>query len=198
MAYAVDAKSRFTYRHSHGVAAVSQVSGETMGLSGDRPLLLETAGLLHDLGKLTVPESILEKPGLLTHEEMNWIKQHTYYTYWFLMQAGFDPAMAEWAAFHHERLDGKGYPFGKSRTDLALEHRIIAVADIFTAVREDRPYRPAMDWSGIERVLTSQARSDGIDGDVVLALLGEKEALDDLWAELSRRLAVMDYGTALV
>lgn len=198
MAYAVDAKSRFTYRHSHGVAAVSQVSGETMGLSGDRPLLLETAGLLHDLGKLTVPESILEKPGLLTHEEMNWIKQHTYYTYWFLMQAGLDSAMAEWAAFHHERLDGKGYPFGKSRTDLALEHRIIAVADIFTAVREDRPYRPAMDWSGIERVLTSQARSDGIDGDVVLALLGEKEALDDLWAELSRRLAVMDYGTALV
>ena len=79
-----------------------------------------------------------EKEGLLTPDEISIIRGHTYYTYWFLVDAGFDVAMAEWAAFHHERLDGRGYPFGVDDSRLDLEHRIIAVADIYTALREDR------------------------------------------------------------
>lgn len=122
--------------------------------------------------------SIVHDIGAVTWEEEQTLRQFDY--------------------FIHERLGGKGYSFGKSGTDLALEHRIVAVADIFTAVREDRPYRSAMDWADIERVLTSQARSNGIDGDVVLQLLGEKEALDGLWAELSSKLAPMDCNAALV
>jgi len=191
MAYAVDAKSRFTYRHSHGVAAVARFLAELCGFDPEKRTLLEIAGLLHDLGKLTVPEAILEKPGALTPAEISWIRQHTYYTYWFLLPAGIDQEMTEWAAFHHERLDGRGYPFGVGADRLELEHRIVAVADIFTALREDRPYRRPMQWEHIARILTSQAKSGGIDGDVVNALLSEADALEELWSQLSAKLAPM-------
>ena len=191
MAYAVDAKSRFTYRHSHGVAAVARFLAELSGVDSERCTLLEIAGLLHDLGKLTLPEAILEKPGALTPSEISWIRQHTYYTYWFLLPAGIDHEMVEWAAYHHERLDGRGYPFGVGADQLQLEHRIVAVADIFTALREDRPYRRPMQWEEIARILRSQAKSGGIDGDIVDALLGAADALEQLWHELSARLAPM-------
>ena len=191
MAYAVDAKSRFTYRHSHGVAAVARFLAELCGFDPEKRTLLEIAGLLHDLGKLTVPEAILEKPGALTPSEISWIRQHTYYTYWFLLPAGIDQQMAEWAAYHHERLDGRGYPFGVGADRLQLEHRIVAVADIFTALREDRPYRRPMQWEEIARILASQAKSGGIDGDVVDTLLSEANALEELWSQLSAELAPM-------
>ena len=184
-AYAVDAKSRFTYRHSHGVAGTSRMLGEIMGLAAERCLLLETSGLLHDIGKLTVPDQILEKEGPLTPDEISIIRGHTYYTYWFLVDAGFDVAMAEWAAVHLERLDGRGYPFGVDDSRRDLEHRIIAVADIYTALREDRPYRPGRPGLEIEKVLWLQVKSGAIDGDVVTALLNAKPEADRRWEELT-------------
>ncbi|MGI6605109.1 MAG: HD-GYP domain-containing protein [bacterium] len=111
----VDAKSPYTHRHSQGVASTARFLGEKLGLSPAECDLLEVAGLLHDLGKVTVPEEILEKPGKLTPAEFNIIKQHTYYTYWLLEPLLPNLPLAEWAAYHHERLDGQGYPFPQIR-----------------------------------------------------------------------------------
>ncbi|HHY92052.1 MAG TPA: HD domain-containing protein [Firmicutes bacterium] len=163
----VDAKSHFTYTHSRGVAAAARFLGGRAGLSPAQCDLLEVAGLLHDLGKVTVPEDILEKPGKLTPAEFNTIKQHTYYTYWLLTPLGFAQPVVEWAAYHHERLDGRGYPFHKAAPELDLGARIVAVADVYTALREDRPYRSGLPWSEIRPILEQQAASGALDPEIV-------------------------------
>ena len=97
------------------------------------------AGNFHDLGKLVIPNSILEKPGKLNDEEFALMKQHTYFTYSILTTIGGIQEIAEWAAFHHERLDGNGYPFHLNASKLSTGARIMAVADIVTTLAEDRP-----------------------------------------------------------
>lgn len=182
----VDAKSPFTYRHSRGVALVARFLGERMGLPPDECALLKVAGLLHDLGKLIVPEEILDQPGALTEAEFDIIKQHPYYTYWLLRPVAPGLPLAAWAAYHHERLDGTGYPFRIKGSELDRGARITAVADKFTALREARPYRPGLTWSEIERIISRDVAGGALDGDVVSVLFTSRHELDDLWAELSR------------
>lgn len=105
----IDFKSPFTVTHSSGVAQCSMLLAEMVGMSETEVKLMEIAGLLHDLGKLVVPNSILEKPAGLTQSEMAVIKQHTYYTFSTLTAIAGLQTIAEWGAYHHERLDGKGY-----------------------------------------------------------------------------------------
>lgn len=174
----VDAKSHFTYTHSRGVASAARILGKAAGLSEDQCDILEVAGLLHDLGKVTVSEDILEKPDKLTAAEYNAIKQHTYYTYWLLRPVAPDLPLACWAAYHHERLDGQGYPFHKAAPELDLGSRIIAVADVFTALREDRPYRPGLPWVEICRILERQAQIGALDAELVGLLATNPEAFD--------------------
>ncbi|MEW5761906.1 MAG: HD domain-containing phosphohydrolase [Bacillota bacterium] len=181
----VDAKSRFTYRHSRGVAGVARLLGERLGFSATDGVLLEVAGLLHDLGKLTVPEEILEKPGPLTRTEYNVMMQHPYYTYWLLQPVAAQFPLAAWAAYHHERLDGTGYPFRLPGEKLDLGARVVAVADVFTALREERPYRPGLDWAKSVRLIGEMARTGALDGEVVAALLASRREIDALWAGLT-------------
>ncbi len=100
----VDFKSRFTATHSSGVARCSMLLAEAAGMSELEVKLIEAAGMLHDLGKLVIPNAILEKPAGLTHAEMAVMKQHTYYTFSVLSTIGGLQMIAEWAAYHHERL----------------------------------------------------------------------------------------------
>lgn len=166
----IDRTSRFTARHSEGVAAVAALLGAIRGFSALEIDMLRIAGLLHDLGKLAVPNSILEKPGPLTSDEVLIIRQHTYYTYHILMQLdGFD-AVAEWAAYHHETLDGQGYPFGIGGDGLRLGSRIMAVADIFTALTEQRPYRPALQREDAAAIMRQMAEANKIDAPLVDSL----------------------------
>ena len=181
----VDAKSHFTYRHSHGVAATAKFLAQKAGLPPQECMLLEVAGLLHDLGKLAVPEEIIEKPGRLTEAEMNLVKQHTYHTYWVLKPMMNEYPLAEWAAFHHERLDGQGYPFRKTGPELDLPSRIMAVTDIFTALREDRPYRQGLTWTELEGIIRRQAVGGALDPELVSLLFEDRRALDEIWAELT-------------
>lgn len=181
----VDAKSKFTYRHSVYVGKVTGILGQQAGLNKRDCYLLEVAGLLHDLGKLAVPESVLEKPGALTVAEMNIIKQHPYFTYWILKTVVPGLPIAKWAAYHHERIDGKGYPFGKSGEELDLPARIVAVADCFSALREDRPYRRGMDWLQLRPLLRKNVDSGAMDGEVVALLFSNRSQLDDQWFDLS-------------
>ncbi|AET70639.1 putative domain HDIG-containing protein [Desulfosporosinus orientis DSM 765] len=140
----IDQKSKFTARHSRSVAETVQHLAEGLGWQDERLHEIYTAGLLHDLGKLSIPRKILDKPGPLDSMEIKIIRTHTYYTHRLLTQAGFPTRMVEWAAHHHERLDGKGYPFALGENELDEGSRVMAIADIFAALTEDRPYRKAM------------------------------------------------------
>lgn len=137
----IDAKSPFTKVHSQGVAAISRWLGSFFGMKGMELNHLEVAGYLHDLGKLAVPENILDKPGKLTPEEWSVMKSHVFFTYRALEQIPNIHPVHLWAAHHHERINGKGYPAGLSRDGLSLGSRIVAVADVTTALLEKRPYR---------------------------------------------------------
>lgn len=140
----IDQKSKFTARHSRSVAEIVERLARGLGWKQDRLHEIYIAGLLHDLGKLSIPKKILDKPGPLDQDEIDIIRTHTYYTHRLLTDAGFPTRMAEWAAHHHERLDGKGYPFALAGKEIDEGSRLMTIADIFAALTEDRPYRLAM------------------------------------------------------
>ncbi len=150
----VDAKSPFTHRHSIGVANATLAIGETLGLSRPRITLIHRAALLHDIGKLRVPNSILDKAGKLTNEEFAVIKEHPGLTQQILQRVGAFQGMALIAGEHHEKLDGTGYPYRLSATELSLEARIIAVADVYAALSEERPYRESLDFGQVTSIMT--------------------------------------------
>ncbi len=140
----VDNKSRYTKGHSFGVANLCHHLASAMNLPFEKIQKLRIAGLLHDLGKLSVPDHILEKPSMLTQDEFQIVKRHPFETYYILSSM---PALAEirdWAAFHHEKMDGSGYPFHRSAEDFSVEHLIVMVSDIIQALIQDRPYRPGL------------------------------------------------------
>ncbi len=149
----IDFRSRFTATHSSGVAASASMIAKIFGLTEAEVELMEVAGNLHDLGKLAVPNSILEKPAQLTKNEMAVIKSHTYYTYFVINTIGGLQHIAEWAAYHHERFDGSGYPFHCKAGELSTGARIMMVADMFTALAEDRPYRKGMSKNGVMDII---------------------------------------------
>jgi putative nucleotidyltransferase with HDIG domain len=150
----VDAKSPFTSRHSHGVADAADAIARTLGYSQERLQLVHRAALLHDLGKLRVPNSILDKEGKLTSDEFTVVKEHPALTQEILTRIPAFREMAVIAGAHHERLDGMGYPNRLGASELSPEARIIAVADVYAALSEERPYREALDLSQIAAIMT--------------------------------------------
>jgi len=163
IAHIIDFRSRFTATHSSGVAAVARELTHLSGFSDRECKLMEIAGLLHDLGKLSVPNEILEKNGKLSPEEFNVIRKHTYYTYTVLSKVNGLEDIAAWAAYHHERQDGAGYPFHVKGEDFPRLAGVMAVADVLTALTEDRPYRLGMDKDQTTKILLGMAESGAID-----------------------------------
>ena len=174
----VDFRSRFTATHSAGVASVGESLVSLLGFSESECALMKIAGFLHDLGKLAVPAEILEKSGKLTSGEFNVILGHSYYTYRILEQLGGLEDVNHWASFHHERIDGAGYPFKLQGSDLPLGSRAMAVADVFTALTEDRPYREGMLTERSLSILDSMVKEGALDGGVVSALKGNVDQID--------------------
>ncbi len=172
--FLIDFKSPFTAFHSGAVAATAEALARRAGLPGDGPELMGIAGHLHDVGKMAVPARILEKPKPLTAEEFNVMRGHAYYTYKILEgMSAFGP-LREWAAYHHERPDGKGYPFHLSAADLSTGARLVAVADVYVALRENRPYKAGLDAGRVVRILAQMGRNGALDRDLV-ALMAEAE-----------------------
>ncbi|GAB6138490.1 HD domain-containing phosphohydrolase [Halanaerobaculum tunisiense] len=167
----IDFRSQFTATHSSGVAASAEILSELIGFSADHSTLIKTAGNLHDLGKLAIPADIINKEGKLTQEEFNIVKQHPFYTYQILSRVNGLGEIINWAAFHHEQLDGNGYPFALAADQLSLEARVMAVADVFTAITEDRPYRVGMSQAEAIKVLTNMVDNEALDGEVVDVLI---------------------------
>ena len=174
----VDAKSPFTAEHSTGVANLSRWLAENAQLPPQICDQLEIAGMLHDIGKLMVPDDILEKPGELDKPEIAVIKQHSFETYQILRQIrGFED-IAGWAAYHHESLNGRGYPFRLSDDELGVEARIVAVSDVFQAMAQNRPYRPSLSPKKILRKMKYRVRSGRLDEDIVGII---ENQLDESW-----------------
>lgn len=140
----VDAKSPFTAGHSARVGLYTALLGESLDLPEARRRWLKRGALLHDVGKLGVSNSILDKPGKLDDAEWASVRQHTVYTESILGRIKAFDELARVSAAHHERLDGGGYPRGIKAEDIVLETRIITTADIFDAITAERPYRGAV------------------------------------------------------
>jgi len=183
----IDYRSRFTATHSSGVAASARALAERMGFCAAECRMMEIAGFLHDLGKLAVPSEILEKPGKLTPEEFGVIRSHTYHTFRVLESLDEVGTINQWASFHHERLDGRGYPFHHDGDVLTLGSRIMAVADVFTAITEDRPYREGMPAQRALGVLENMAGGGALDGDVVTVVRTDFDAVSEIRATAQAR-----------
>lgn len=166
----IDRTSVSTATHSRSVSRVAVLLAARQGFCETELYMMRVAGLLHDLGKLSVPSAILEKPGNLNADEVQIIRQHTYHTYRILSQIENWQSIAEWAAFHHETLDGKGYPFKIRGAGIPLGSRIMAVADIFVALTEDRPYRKGMNREKAERIMVGMVKAGKIDARLVDSL----------------------------
>ncbi len=173
----IDFRSPFTATHSSGVAATATSIAHLLGATDSEIRIMEVAGNLHDLGKMAVSNSILNKPGKLTTGEFAIIRQHPYLTYSVLITVAGMRVIAECAGFHHEKLDGSGYPFHVDAGRINAGARIIAVADIFTAMAERRPYRNAMGKSDIISVLKGLVSNNHLDKRAVGILESNYDAI---------------------
>jgi HD-GYP domain-containing protein (c-di-GMP phosphodiesterase class II) len=165
----VDAKSPFTASHSYRMGELSVRVGARLGQSEIELASLRRAALLHDIGKLSVPNSILDKPGPLSGEEWEMVRLHPYYTLRILLHVRSFKQMAHIAASHHERVDGKGYFRGLKGTQIPLGAQILAVADQYDALTAARPYRPALPEETALRVMEAD-RGTGVREDCLDAL----------------------------
>lgn len=166
-AYIVDAKSEYTARHSFGVAHLARHLARMLGFDPQRLDKIEIAGLLHDIGKLRLPDELLEKPGPLNEVERHIMQCHSFETYQVLRRIKGFSEIALWASYHHETPDGEGYPFRRHDAELSIEARIIAVADIFQALAQARPYRPALGTNKILPYLDERVAKGKLDPDIV-------------------------------
>jgi putative nucleotidyltransferase with HDIG domain len=167
----VDAKSPFTGSHSQSVARIAERVAIDLGLPDADVVDVRRAALLHDIGKLGVPNSILDKPGSLEASEFEVIRRHPELSLRILAPVPAFAAVAEMAACHHERLDGRGYFRGLTEPELSIGARIVAVADVFEALTADRPYRSAMPVEAALAILRDEAGRH-LASDVVETLAG--------------------------
>jgi HD-GYP domain-containing protein (c-di-GMP phosphodiesterase class II) len=163
----VDAKSTFTTEHSYGVASVGVYIAQKFGLNGRQQEIVLLAALLHDLGKLRIADAILYKKGPLSEDERQKMNRHGFDSHMILRKIkGFDE-IATIASLHHEHLDATGYPYHLSADDIPTEARVLAVADIFQALIQDRPYRNGMSAAEALKILQKMALENKIDPAIV-------------------------------
>ena len=171
MADLVDLKSPFLAGHSRGVANLAAEAARLAGLPEGEQTTIRRAGLLHDLGRLGVSNAIWDKPGPLTDIERERAHLHPYLTDKMLARIPALSASREIAARHHERLDGSGYPRGLTAASLTMADRILAASDVYHAMTEPRPHRPALDPDAAAKALRDEVRSGRLDGDAANAVL---------------------------
>lgn len=162
----IDAKTPFTARHSTNVARYSVAIVSEMGEDADTARMLLRAGLLHDIGKLGVSNRILDKPAKLTDEEFAEIRKHPRWTLEILDKVSAFQGFASGAARHHERLDGRGYPWQLSAPQLSLAARVLAVSDVYEALTADRPYRAGLSVDKVKEIM-SRDRGTAFDASIL-------------------------------
>ncbi len=163
----IDSKSSFTGKHSSGIVKKTKIACDFYGFSNEEGIKMQIAASLHDLGKLAIPSEILDKPGKLTSKEIEIMKSHSYYTKFALKQVDHFEDIKEWAANHHETLNGTGYPEGLTAKDLGFNSRLLACIDIFQALTEDRPYRKGLKFRETFKIMKEMADNGFIDKSIV-------------------------------
>lgn len=163
----VDYKSTFTSLHSIGIAHKAYSMGNFYHYDDELKSKLFLAGALHDIGKLSVDTIILEKPDKLTEEEFNHIKSHASLTYEILNTISGLEEITTWASYHHEKLDGSGYPFGYQANQLNFFERLMACLDIYQALREDRPYKQGKSHTDTMTLLFSLGEKGLLDTSII-------------------------------
>lgn len=171
----VDAKSPFTHRHSLGVAALAVFLARRLRLTPAQIQTIELAALLHDLGKLRVTDAILDKRGPLDSTERRVVSHHAFVSGLILSKIKGFREIGHLAALHHETLDGRGYPYRLEGAQLPVEARIVAVADIFQALVQERPYRRALEASSALAEIERLAAAGKLDGDIAGVLRANLE-----------------------
>lgn len=166
-AHIIDYKSKFTRTHSIGIAEKAEIMGRFYHYSDDDLDDIYMAGALHDIGKLVVDRDILEKPGKLTENEYKHIQNHAYYTYDILRRVRGLEKITMWASLHHEKLNGKGYPFGYTADQLNQPERLMGCLDIYQALTEKRPYKDGMEHDGAIEIMKDMAENGFIDEGIV-------------------------------
>lgn len=164
----VDQRSSFTRRHSQAVADLAEIMARHYGWEEEKVVRYYFAGSLHDIGKLMVSNDILEKPGRLTRDEFAEMKHHAEASLFVLKRIkGLEDNVAEWAANHHEKLDGSGYSRGLTADRLTFEDRLMCVVDIYVALREKRPYKDGMPHDRTMEILRDDAENGKLDAGIV-------------------------------
>ncbi len=168
-ARAVEAKSSFTHGHAERVRDYALLLAAYVGLPNDEWEVLRKGALLHDIGKISVPDAILEKPGPLTKDEFEIVKLHTVQGAHIVEPLRSIRSVIPLIRSHHERLDGRGYPDGLRGDEIPPIVRILSVADIYDSLASLRPYRPAIPHEGCLDILRSEAEGGGLDPELVRA-----------------------------
>ena len=177
LSLALEKRDPYTAGHQRRVADLACAIGEKMGLTNDELDGLRMAGLVHDFGKIHVPQEILSNPGMLSEAELAIVKTHPRVAYDILKTIDFPWPVAKAVLQHHERLDGSGYPFGLPESEIINEARILSVADVVEAIASHRPYRPAL---GLKKALEElekgrDSRYDSRAVDACIQVLDEKQ-----------------------
>ena len=177
LAFIIDCKCDITNFHSLSVSNTSCMLGKYFNLSENEYYNLKIGSLLHDIGKIAIPNEILKKEGPLTKAEFEIMKQHVVYTYEILSNLKHEHIL-NIASNHHEKLNGKGYPRGLS--DLTLSEKIVAVADIFVALIQKRSYKDGFSKDKVIEILSNCANKGEIDGEVVKKVIENYDYLEKM------------------
>lgn len=171
LAAAVEAKDHYTYGHVDRVAAYCLEIGRRVGVEADGMAALRIGGVVHDIGKVGIPDHVLNKPGKLTDEEMAVMRRHPVIGYEILRPLRTLQNVLPIVRGHHERPNGTGYPDGLAGEQIPLLARIAAVADVFDAISTDRPYRPALPLAVCQHILHDSADKGDLDPQLVAVFL---------------------------
>jgi putative nucleotidyltransferase with HDIG domain len=189
---ALDLKDRETEGHSKRVTAFTIAIARAMGLPRDQINTIARGAFLHDIGKMAIPDKILNKPGKLETDEMTIMKEHAYHGYQIVKKIPFLAEAAEIVYSHQERFDGSGYPRGLKGEQIPLGARIFSVADTLDAITSDRIYRPAQTLQAAQEEIKKWAGRQ-FDPEVVKVFL---EMPDNIWDDLRKEIHAQIYRVA--
>lgn len=187
LTYAIDFRSESTVVHTIAVEEISTQIAYMLNINEDLVRKIKVASMLHDIGKIVIPVEILEKPGKLTADEYKQIQKHAIIGYKILSDLGIDD-IRDIATLHHEKLDGSGYPFGLKGDEISFEVRIVAIADVISALVNTRSYKGEFSKERVISILSNMASSNKIDNRICNLFINNYDYIMDKVSENTKKI----------